>query len=58
MDTQYQDQYKLFKIAYGQYVKGDFDYTRLVKIDTKNKLALHFGLGIAYQYGNKTILPF
>ena len=53
-----QNQYTLFKIAYAQYVKGDFDYTRLVKIDTKNTLALHFGLGIAYPYGNSTILPF
>lgn len=53
-----QNQYTLFKIAYAQYVKGDVDYTRLVKIDTKNTLALHFGLGVAYPYGNSTILPF
>lgn len=51
-------QYTLFKIAYAQYVKGDFDYTHLVRIDSKNTLALHFGLGIAYPYGNSNILPF
>ena len=51
-------QYTLFKIAYAQYVKGDFDYTRLVHIDTKNTLALHCGLGIAYPYGNSYVLPF
>lgn len=51
-------QYTLFKIAYAQYVKGDFDYTRLLQLDVKNQLALHFGLGIAYPYGNSNILPF
>lgn len=51
-------QYTLFKIAYAQYVKGDFDYTRLLQLDVKNQLALHFGLGIAFPYGNSNILPF
>ena len=51
-------QYTLFKIAYAQYVKGDFDYTHLLQLDVKNQLALHFGLGIAYPYGNSNILPF
>ena len=51
-------QYTLFKIAYAQYVKGDFDYTRLLQLDVKNQLALHFGLGIAYPYSNSNILPF
>lgn len=53
-----QGQYTLFNIAYAQYVKGDFDFTRLVNIDSKNTLALHFGLGLAYPYGNSYILPF
>ena len=51
-------QYTLFNIAYAQYVKGDFDYTRLLTIDSRNTLAMHFGLGIAYPYGNSSILPF
>ncbi len=51
-------QYTLFNIAFAQYVKGDFDFTRLYKLDSKNNLALHFGLGIAYPYGNSRILPF
>ena len=51
-------QYTLFNIAYAQYVKGDFDYTHLVSIDTKNTLALHLGVGCAYPYGNSSILPF
>lgn len=50
--------YTLFNIAYAQYVKFDIDYTRLLKFDTRNSLALHAGLGIAYPYGNSTILPF
>lgn len=51
-------QYTLFNIAYAQYLKGDIDYTRLVTIDSKNTLALHCGLGVAFPYGNSKILPF
>ena len=52
------DQYTLFNIAYAQYVKADFDYTRLVNLDDRNSLALHAGFGIAYPYGNSKVLPF
>lgn len=51
-------QHTLFNIAYAQYVKGDFDYTRLLTIDQKNTLAMHCGLGVAYPYGNSKVLPF
>ena len=51
-------QYTLFDIAFAQYVKFDFDYTRLWKFDTHNTLAAHLGFGVAYPYGNSTILPF
>ncbi len=51
-------QYTLFNIAYAQYVKFDFDYTHLIRFDAHNALALHADLGIAYPYGNSTILPF
>ena len=51
-------QYSLFNIAYAQYVKGDFDYTRYLVFDDENTLAFHFGVGIAYPYGNSSILPF
>lgn len=50
--------YKLFNIAFAQYVKGDFEYTRNIQLDYNNSLVFHFGLGIAYPYGNSTILPF
>lgn len=51
-------QYTLFNIAYAQYMKFDFDYTRLLQFDPRNSLAMHAGLGIAYPYGNSKVLPF
>lgn len=51
-------QHTLFNIAYAQYAKVDVDYTHMVRIDTKNALALHAGIGVAYPYGNSTVLPF
>lgn len=53
-----QGQYTLFNIAYAQYAKFDFDFTHLVQFDLHNQLALHFGLGIAWPYGNSSVLPF
>ena len=49
---------KIFDIAYAQYVKADFDYTKYIRFDYDNQLVLHAGLGIAYPYGNSNILPF
>ena len=51
-------QHTLFNIAFAQYAKGDIDYTRLLQFDTKNALALHASLGIAWPYGNSSVLPF
>ena len=51
-------QYKLFNIAYAQYIKGDIDFCRYLRFDNDNMLALHVGFGIAWPYGNSTILPF
>ena len=51
-------QYTLFNIAYAQYAKFDIDYTRLIRFDEHNTLALHGGFGIAYPYGNSSILPY
>ena len=45
-------------IAYAQYAKLDFDYTHLFRFDDRNALALHADLGVAYPYGNSTVLPF
>ena len=45
-------------IAYAQYVKGDFEFAKSIKIDKNNSVAFHAALGIAYPYGNSNILPF
>ena len=50
--------YRLFNIAYAQYVKGDVDFTRQILSYYNSQLVFHIGLGIAYPYGNSTILPF
>lgn len=52
------DQYTLFNIAYAQYAKGDFDFTKNITIDYRNTVAMHVGFGIAYPYGNSAILPY
>lgn len=51
-------QYTLLNIAYAQYVKGDMDFATRINMDDRNSIVLHFGLGIAYPYGNSRILPF
>ena len=51
-------QYKIFDIAYAQYVKADFDFTRDLLGGESDQLVFHFGLGIAYPYGNSKVLPF
>ena len=51
-------QHTLFNIAYAQYVKFDFDYTHLWAFDSHNQLVAHADLGVAWPYGNSTILPF
>jgi outer membrane protein assembly factor BamA len=51
-------QYTLMKIAYAQYVKGDFDFATRINMDDRNSIVFHFGLGIAYPYGNSRVLPF
>lgn len=48
----------LFLIAYAQYAKFDFDFTRNLQLDYANTLVVHAGFGVAYPYGNSTILPF
>ena len=53
-----ENQYTFMDIAYAQYVKGDLDFTAYLNIDSRNSLVLHLGAGIAYPYGNSTILPF
>lgn len=58
MQTNNQNQYTLFNIAYAQYAKFDFDFSKSVLINKTNSLAFHVGLGVAYPYGNSKILPY
>ena len=50
--------YRLFNIAFAQYARADFDLTESIAIDNNNQLVLHLGMGIAYPYGNSSVLPF
>lgn len=50
--------YEVFGIAFAQYAKLDFDFAKSFRIDDANSLAIHFGLGVAYPYGNTAILPY
>ena len=52
------NQYTLLNIAYAQYIKGDFDFAKSFRFSAGNSLSVHFGLGIAYPYGNSSILPY
>lgn len=52
-------QYKVFDIAYAQYVKADVDFARnLLGRGSKDQLIFHVGFGVAYPYGNSKVLPF
>ena len=52
------DQYTFLDVAYAQYVKVDLDVTRTINFNYNDQLVFHAGLGVAYPYGNSTILPF
>ena len=56
--TNSEGQHTFLNIAYAQYAKFDVDYTHLIQFDKRNALAFHTGLGVAYPYGNSTVLPF
>ena len=50
--------YTLFNIAYAQYAKVDFDFSKSFRFDDRNSLAIHAALGVAVPYGNSSILPY
>ena len=51
-------QYTFVRVAYAQYVRGMFDFTRNLRFNYNSQLVFHIGLGVAYPYGNSRILPF
>lgn len=50
--------YTLFNIAYAQYAKFDFDFSKSFRFDRRNSLAMRVGAGVALPYGNSNILPY
>ncbi len=50
--------YKVFGVQYSQYIKGEADYTFTRNFNSRNALAFHAGFGIAYPYGNSSMVPF
>ena len=52
------DVYKVFDIQFAQYLKGEFDYTFARNFNSRNSLAVHAGFGMAYPYGNSSMVPF
>lgn len=50
--------YKVLGIQYAQYVKGDMDYTYTRIFTGRSSLSGHVGFGLAYPYGNSSMVPF
>ena len=50
--------YDLFGINYSEFLKGQIDFARSIKIDKRNTVAFHLGLGAAYPFGNTKEIPF
>ena len=50
--------YKVFGIQFAQYVKGEVDFTHTLNFNSRNALAFRVGGGIAYPYGNSSMVPF
>lgn len=50
--------YKVWGIQYAQYVKGECDYSITRNFDRRSAISFHVGAGIAYPYGNSTMVPF
>lgn len=49
---------KIFGTYFAQYVRGNVDYSKTIRLDDRNSLAWRLGLGIAYPYGNNKLVPF
>lgn len=51
-------EYAILGIPYAQYIKGEFDFSKNIRIDYRNSFAFHAGIGIAVPYGNAKTVPF
>ena len=50
--------YKVFGIQYAQYLKGSAGYTFNHYFNSRNSISLHAEAGIAFPYGNSSMVPF
>ncbi len=49
-------QYNILGNPFAQYLKGDIGYSQTLKINPKNSFAYHLMAGVAYPYGNSTVI--
>lgn len=49
---------RIFGTYFAQYVRGNVDYSRTIRIDDRNTIAWRLGGGVAYPYGNNKLVPF
>ncbi len=52
------NQYEVGGVPYSQYVKGEFDYAYNQMLDERNRIVYHIGIGLAYPYGNASVIPY
>jgi len=52
------NRYEIFKVAYSQFIKTEFDYVKHWDLGGKNVLAARSYFGIAIPLGNSTNIPF
>lgn len=50
--------YEIFKIAYAQFAKFDFDYVHNIRCTEKARFVVHAAIGVGMPYGNSSILPY
>lgn len=49
---------EILGVRYAEYIKGGVDYARTFYFSKAHSLAYHVGLGLAYPFGNSSVLPF
>ncbi len=53
-----EDRFKLFNVAFSQYLKTEFDYIKRWDLGKKNVFAMRSFFGFAIPYGNSNNIPF
>ncbi|MDH8701827.1 outer membrane protein assembly factor BamA [Dysgonomonadaceae bacterium PH5-43] len=50
--------YNIMGNPFAQYVKGNIEFSQNIPLSLSSKIAYRVGLGVAYPYGNSSIMPF